>query len=167
MRNVITILLLVCIISPAFAYAATVPVNDPVPAKQVTFRNLTSADVERLTGRKLNFFQKIKLRWIQRKLMKFDEGTITEKQKRQAKASMILGISSLGLMVLPALVAATALAWIAIPAAILAIILGAKSLRGNKNRQGKIGVITGSITIIILLIVIAVLASAFSGLRFD
>lgn len=103
----------------------------------------------------------MELRLLQKKLKKFRGGAITEKQKQQAQLSMILGISSLAVLLLSGLLPFIGL--LCVPAAIIAIIFGAKSLKGNSNTQGIVGVVTGGITLAILLLAIIVLALFFAS----
>lgn len=91
--------------------------------------------IEKITGKKLTWFQKSKLKILLKALRKFDERTITQKQKRQANASLILGISSMLLFLLAAFTSAGILA-LSIPAALIAVILGARSRKGNFNVKG-------------------------------
>jgi hypothetical protein len=88
-------------------------------------------------------------------------GVITEKQGKQAETSMILGISSIVMMLLSGVLPFIGL--LCIPAAILAIIFGAQSLKGNSNTKGIVGVVTGGVTLAIIILAIIVLAVFFAG----
>ncbi len=85
------------------------------------------------------------------------EGEMTEKQKRWAKWSMILGLGSLVLLFIPYI------SFVAIPAAIVALVLGIKSVEGNSNTQGIIGIIAGGLTLVLLILAIAVLVAFFAS----
>lgn len=85
------------------------------------------------------------------------EGEITPKQKKWAKWSMILGLGSLVLLFIPGI------NFIAIPAAIVALVFGIKSVEGNSNTQGIIGIIAGGLTLVLLILAIAVLVAFFAS----
>jgi hypothetical protein len=50
-----------------------------------------------------------------------------------------------------------------IPAAILAIVFGSKSLKGNSNTKGIIGVVTGGVTLAIILLAIIIVLAFFAS----
>jgi hypothetical protein len=135
------------------AGAAVVP-NGATPPK-FDFTKIKAKDIEKLTGKKLTLFQKIKLKIAQVALRKMS-GEMTEKQKKQAEISMILGISSIVIMLLGGVLPFIGL--FCIPAAILAVIFGAKSLKGNSNTKGVVGVVTGGVTLVIIVLAIIILA---------
>ena len=144
----------------SYSYATVTP--DPIPSSKFDISKVKIKDIEKLTGQKFTFFQKVKFKILQKALGSYKGGEITEKQKKQAQASMILGLASLALMLL----SLTPIAFIGIfciPAAILAIIFGAKSLKGNSNSQGLVGVITGGITIGIVVLFLILVIVFFSG----
>ena len=124
-------------------------------------------DVEKITGKKLTFFQKIKLKLAQKLLKKYSDGEVTAKQKKQARLSMILGILGIAFLFISLSPLFGFLGILAIPSAILAVIFGSQSLRGNSNAEGMIGVITGGVTIALIIITIIVVAIAFSGFTFE
>lgn len=159
MRTFKPILLLFILFFSQCSYAA-VNSNAVTPAT-VDLSKIKAKDIEKTTGKKLSFLQKMELRLLQKKLKKFRGGAITEKQKQQAQLSMILGISSLAVLLLSGLLPFIGL--LCVPAAIIAIIFGAKSLKGNSNTQGIVGVVTGGITLAILLLAIIVLALFFAS----
>jgi len=146
----------------SFSFAAVTPTGagtvDPQPS---SFQKIKAKDVEKITGKKLTLLQKAYLGAIQnrvvRKLLKLGDEPITERQKKLATASLILGIASLALLFIPYV------GILAIPAGILAIIFGAKSTRGNSNVKGIIGIVTGGVTLLIFLIAIIWLFAFFSG----
>jgi len=124
-------------------------------------------DVEKITGKKLTFFQKIKLKLAQKLLKKYSDGEVTAK-KKQARLSMLLGILGIAFLFISLSPLFGFLGILAIPSAILAVIIfGSQSLRGNSNAEGMIGVITGGVTIALIIITIIVVAIAFSGFTFE
>lgn len=146
------------------SYAAITP-SDPVPAKG-NFQKVTVKEVERLTGKKLNFFQKLQLRLVQskpiKKLLRLGDEPMTERQKKWAEWSLILGLSSIALFFVAFIPYVSILALLMIPASILAVIFGIKSLKGNSNTKGIIGIVTGGSVILITVIGIIWLLSSFS-----
>lgn len=109
------------------------------------------------------------VRWLLKKKVfrKWIDGEITEKQKKWAEISQTLGISSLVLMAMAFLPYVSFLAILCVPAAIVAIILGAKSLKGNRNKEGITGVVTGSITLAVIIAAVIILAILFAGFRVE
>jgi hypothetical protein len=144
----------------SYSYAAVTV--DPVPVSRLQINKIRINDIEKLTGKKLTFFQKIRFKILQKTLGNFKGGEITEKQKKQAQVSMILGISSLALILL-SLTPIAFIGILSIPAAILAIIFGAKSLKGNSNSQGMVGVVTGGIAVGIITLFLILVIVFFSG----
>ena len=91
---------------------------------------------------------------------------MTGKQKKLARVSMILGFLSVVLLMLSLTATLGFLGLFSIPAGVLAIIFGSKSLRGNKNTEGILGVVSGGLTIgIIVLAIIVFFASG--GFTFE
>ena len=124
-------------------------------------------DIEKITEKKLTFFQKIKLKLGQTFLKKYSDGEVTTKQQKQGRISMILGIMGLAFLFISLSPFLGFLGILAIPSAILAIVFGSRSLRGNSNSEGMIGVITGGVTIGLIVIAAIVIAIAFSGFTFE
>ena len=79
--------------------------------------------------------------------------TITDKQKTQGRISMILGLISFACMFVPPGI------WVALPVAIAALIFGIKSVNGNSNIEGIVGIISSGVVVSIFLIVGIVLLS--------
>ena len=139
--------------------AAVVP-NGTTPSK-FDFTKIKVKDIEKITGKKMTLFQKIKLKIAQKVLNKLSDNEMTEKQRKQAEASLILGIGSLALLLLSGAVSIFGL--LCIPAAILAIVFGSKSLKGNSNAKGIVGVVTGGVTLVIIVLAVILLAIFFAG----
>lgn len=152
------ITLLFFLFSLSFSYAAVSPgVASPKP----DFTRIKAKDIEKISGKKLTFLQKIGLKIFQKKLSKFNIGEMTEQQRKQAKASMFLGIGSLFLLLFSS--ALSAISLLCIPAAILAIIFGAKSLKGNSNAKGIVGIVTGGVTLVIIILAVLLIALLFAS----
>ncbi|MEJ7912009.1 MAG: hypothetical protein WKF70_02555 [Chitinophagaceae bacterium] len=161
------ILLLLVLTSVSPANAAIVIPGDSAVARvsnaslKVITPNYTLQNVNR-SAKKSSFVERLKLRLIQKTLLRklvSERGEPTDRQKRQGKASMILGISSIVALVIPGV------NLLAIPAAIVAIVLGAISLKGNSNSQGIVGLVTGSVTVLLfilfIIVVLTILGNGF------
>ena len=146
-------------------HAIVTPNSAPAP-KFDPFK-IKPKDLEKITGEKLTFFQKIKLKLAQSFLKKYSDGEMTAKQQKQARISMTLGIMGLAFLFISLSPFLGFLGILAIPSAILAIVFGSQSLRGNSNSEGMIGVITGGATIALIVIAVIVIAIAFSGFTFE
>lgn len=107
----------------------------------------TSAGFRRLPGKGIKLFQKVRS-ILKNKLSDRGDRIVTPKQRKQARWSLILGIGSIVLLFTPA-------ALLALPAAVMGLILGIKSVDGNANSEGIIGIITSSVTLLLFLLVIA------------
>lgn len=156
-RSIKPIVLLLSLFFSFYADAAVVPSGVTPP--KFDFAKIKARDIEKITGKKLTLFQKIKLKIAQVALRKMD-GELTEKQQKQAQTSLILGIGSLLLLLLSGAVAVFGL--LSIPAAILAIVFGAKSLKGNSNAKGIVGVVTGGVTILIIILAVIIVLAFFA-----
>jgi hypothetical protein len=154
-KTIKTILLLLLCLYGSGSYATVSPTPPYAPSFSITFKSIKPKVIENMLGRKLTLLQKIELRILQKKLSRHAFGptdTITEKQKKQAKLSMTLGICSIALLFLGGVVGGIGL--LAFPAAIAAVVLGIISLKGNSNTQGIVGVITGGLTLALFLLAI-------------
>ena len=155
------VLLLTLIFS--FCAEASVAPGAVVPPA-LDFTKSKARDIERITGKKLTFFQKLKIKIAQKFLQKLADDELTEKQKQQAHTSLLLGIGSLALLLLSGIIPVFAL--LCIPVAILAIVFGSKSLQGNSNTKGIIGVVTGGATLAIILIALIVVLAFLASWGF-
>lgn len=145
---------------------AVVAPSGAMPAVFDPFK-IKPKDIEKITGKKFGLFQKVKIKLAQIALRKYSDGEITPKQKRQARISMILGFVGLAFLFVSLSPFLGFLGILSIPAAILAILFGAKSLKGNSNTEGIIGVVTGGVTLALIILAIIVIAIAFSGFTFE
>jgi hypothetical protein len=155
MKMVKPIALLLSLFFCFYSNAAVVPTASAHP--KFDFTKIKAKDIERFTGKKMTLFQKVKLKIAQKLLKKIDEDQMSDQQKKQAQASMILGIGSLLLLLLSGVVSVFGL--LCIPAAILAVIFGTKSLRGNSNAKGIIGVVTGGVSLVLIVLAIIIVAA--------
>jgi hypothetical protein len=138
-------------------FAAVTPPGTTDKTSVADFTKMKSKEFEKLTGKKLTLLEKIQLKLLQKKLRKYDDEEITSKQKKLATWSMFLGIASLILLFIPYLVL------LAIPAALLAMIFGMQSLKGNSNAKAIIGVVTGGVTLLLILVALVFVAALIAG----
>src|SRR5262245_50675812 len=155
-------LLLLMLLLPGFTLSrASGIVNPPVnPAqKSITlqeFLKLTPKEYEKLTGKKLRFKQKIGLKIYQWKLRKkMANSEITPEQKKQGRLSLLLGIVSIVCLFIPVGVIVV----LGLGCAIAGFVLGIKSLKGNSNTMGIIGLVLSSLTIFFFMLALIYVAS--------
>ena len=156
MRKLLFFLLTILLLQPAFGATPPAPslatglLSKPVEPSAVTNKN---------KKKKPTLFQKAKLKILTACQSRgfLVDGEMTERQKRQGKWAMILGLGSLVLLVVPTI------GLLAIPAAITGLVLGIKSVEGNSNTNGIIGIIASGLTLLLLLVAIAVLAAFFAS----
>ena len=75
----------------------------------------------------------------------------TPQQRKLGRISMIFGIVALGFLFIPVGIFGI----LAIGLAIGALVLGIKSTKGNSNTPGIIGIVLGSLVLLLVLIIIA------------
>ena len=150
-------LLLFCLagLLPIVAHAAPSSVSLPPNATFIK----TSIGTAKPEKKKAGLITKWKNKLVAKAIKKgwLGEGEITERQKKWAKWSMILGIGSLVALFIPGV------NLVAIPAAIEALVFGIKSVEGNSNTQGIIGIIAGGLTLVLLIAAIALLVAFFAS----
>ena len=120
-------------------------------------RKIKTKEIERLTGKKLNFFEKLQLKILQKKLKNFEKGEPTEKQKKQGTLSMLCGFVSFILLFISPLVL------LAIPLGVLALVFGIQSLKGNSNAKAILGVVTGGLSLLLILVALILVAALLAG----
>lgn len=118
------------------------------------FVSLEIKEIEKLTGKKFTLKEKIGIKFLQHKTKKELKSKKEESKTDLGKTSMILGIIGLGLILIPYLFIAS------VPLAILAIILGNKARKADRNNRKAItGIILGWVTLgLVLLAFVLVLA---------
>jgi hypothetical protein len=124
-----------------------------MPVKQTLFKALTPARFRHITGRKLSVRERLTLKiylWKERR--RLAEKDPTERQVRQGRLSLIFGSAALVLIFLPYVAVA------AIPLAIAGLVLGIKSLKGNSNTMGILGVVFSGLVLFIFLLSIAIVS---------
>ena len=140
------------------AYSASAPSAIYVlPADTATVKppvKVTPADIERLTGKKLNFFQRLELKLLQKKIRKqIDDPELVAKSLRDGRRSLIFGILAIVLLFIPLL------GILGIASAVLALVFGFKSLKYQSNANAIIGTVLGGLVLLLFLIAIAVLVA--------
>jgi len=121
--------------------------------------HLKPAEIEMLTGKKLTLVEKIKFKILQQRIkygVYEGEEPMTERQRKQGRWSMILGLVSIGVLFIPTVGLLT------IPAAVVGLVLGIKSLKGNSNTNGMIGVIASSLTLLLIVLGLILIAALFN-----
>ena len=148
-------------------HAASVPSAPvkPTPGAKITqqlFR-LNVQEIEKLSGKKLSFREKV--RWKMAKVLHrfvpaFAEGEPTPKQLQQGRMSMIFGLTSVFMFLMGFIVAP--IVFLSLPLGIAGLVLGMKSVKGNGNTQGIVGLISGGSTILMWLLIVILIAALIS-----
>ncbi len=147
-------------IDPLVDLAAHKNVQKQMPALPMKMLlSLSPKKYEGLTGKKLSLKERIGLKLFQLtgRSHVMTHGEPTEKQAKYGKLSLILGLSSVVMLVLPIV------NLFAVPAAIVGLVFGVKSLKGNNNTNGILGVVFSGLTLFLLLLFIILLMIIFSS----
>lgn len=152
------LLIMGTLLQPAFAFTSLPVSNYMPPAHTTPPAKMTIKEWEKATGKRLSLLQRLTWKLAQKHIGKAPNETITEKQKKLGKISMILGIAGLALLFVPNI-----LALVGIGLGIAAFILGLKSVKGNSNTPGIVGLIAGSLTLLLTILAVAIAAAFFSG----
>lgn len=115
------------------------------------FLSLSPREYERATGNKLKWKEKIVYKVVKWKMKKKMRSEPTEKQKTLGVISLAFGVLAVALIFVP-----SAVGLLGVLFAIAGFVLGLKSLKGNSNAPGLIGLILSSA--VILLVILAVIA---------
>lgn len=163
MKTKISLLFTLILISVNFLYAAS-PVSDSAtivssPEKMLF---LSPKQFEKVTGKRLTLKEKIIYKLLQLKLkkeLKKNPPEINERAERQANNALFAGIATWGFFLIGAVVPVVGL--FAIPFAIAALAFGASSLnKAESNVKPLIGIISGGLYLILLLIAVGVVAGS-------
>ena len=145
------------------APASTTPeISKPVPppASTITIQDiikLSPRQFEQKTGKKLRFKEKIAYKILKWKLKKNlrKEGEPSERQKKLGVLSLIFGSVALLTLLFGGF-----LSIVAIVTAIAGLILGLKSLKGNSNTAGLLGIIFSSgVLFFVILVIVALIGT--------
>lgn len=115
-----------------------------------TIAKLTPKEYEKLTGKKMKWKEKIGLKILKWKAKRMTDSKATGQQKRQGTLSLILGAAALVCMFIPVGVVAL----IGLGLAVGGLVVGLKSIKGNSNTAGIIGVVLSSLVLLIFLIAV-------------
>ena len=121
------------------------------------FVKLSPRDVEKMTGKKLKLREKIGLKifqWKVKRKLKEDE-PVDPKLLRLGRISLICGILAIVFIFIPVGV----IALLGLGLAIAGLVLGIKSLKGNSNAPGLLGIVFSGLVLLGLLVAIAVVAA--------
>ena len=129
------------------------PANRSISLKE--FVNLTPREYQKLTGKKLKLKEKIGLKILQWKVKRKMNDQATPEQIRLGRLSLILGILALVCIFIPIGV----IAILGLGCAIAGLVLGIKSIKGNSNVMGILGVVFSGLVLFILLLAIAIVAA--------
>ena len=160
MKRIFLFVLLVTttLLQPLFAITVAPSLPPPEPQPKTAAPVITLKDWEKATGKRLNFLQRLQWKLAQKPIRKLAaNGTATEKQKKLGKLSLIFGVTGLVMLFIPYI------GLLGIGLGIAAFILGLKSVKGNSNTPGLIGLIAGSLTLLLTLIAVIALAAFLSG----
>lgn len=160
MKSILLLALLTMgtLLQPAFAIT-TLPVpNHIVPAPAKTPAKMTIKEWEKATGRRLSVLQRLTWKMAQKHISKSPNENTTERQRKLGRLSMILGIAGLILLFLPNILAIAG-----IGLGIAAFILGIKSLKGNSNTPGIVGLVAGSLTLLLTILAVVIAAAFLAG----
>lgn len=116
------------------------------------FTELSPREYEKATGNKLKWKEKIVYRIVKAKLKKNTRSEPTEKQKMLGFLSFVFGLLAIGFAFIP-----SGIGIISILFAVAGLVLGIKSLKGNSNLMGLLGLIlSGAVLFVIILAFIAI-----------
>jgi len=116
--------------------------------------SLSPREYEKATGNKLKWKEKIVYKVVKWKLKKKMGSDPTEKQRTLGVLSLVAGLLAVALIFIPYI------GILGILFAIAGFVLGIKSLRGNSNAPGLIGLILSSAVIFVLILAVIALSSS-------
>jgi hypothetical protein len=145
------------------ADALIIPQKENLQSQRNISWHLETPKTEQPQKKKASLIQQLKLLIIKKvnQLQSPQREDVTERQKKLGKWSLVLGLSGIALLLLSSTIGAFAV--LSIPAAIGAVILGAKSIKGNSNTAGLIGLIAGSATLVVIIIYTILVVAFFSS----
>jgi hypothetical protein len=145
------------------AHATTTPPTEPSPTTTAAtpsitindFLKLSPREFQQRTGKKLKFKERIAYRVLQWKLRKHfrEQDEPTAKQLKQGNLSLVFGIAAIVFLFIPVV------GILSLGFAIAGLVLGIKSLKGNSNTTGLIGLILSGLVLFLFLLAVIVLTS--------
>jgi hypothetical protein len=170
---ILTLLIALSINSRSFAaslHPSIVPPPEHLKTEAAAFKmkmflSLTPKKYQQLTGKKLSMKQRIGLRifqWTEKNHL-LTAGEPTVKQKKYAMVSLIFGAAS----ILPFIFIPPPFTIIALPLAIVGLIYGKKSVKGNTTTAGVLGLVFSLLTLLVfvLLTLAIIIAALTSGIK--
>lgn len=133
------------------------PINSSISWKALA--KLTPQEYEKLTGKKLKFKERIGLKILKWKAKRMAEGKPTDQQKKLGRISLIFGIIGIICLFIPVGV----IVILGAALGIAGLIVGLKSIKGNSNVPGIIGVVLSCLILLAFLVAIAFVA-AYAGI---
>ena len=141
------------IVNATGGHAPINPANRSISLKE--FVKLTPREYQKLTGKKLKLKEKIGLKVLQWKVKRKMNDQATPEQIRLGRLSLIFGILALVLIFVPIGI----IAIVGLGCAVAGLVLGIKSIKGNSNVMGILGVVFSGLVLFFLLLAIAVIAA--------
>ena len=129
---------------------ASITESSSSPQHRYTIHRSHVEALKFLMGRKLRVKEKVALWIVEHRRAPHYENDITPQQQRLGTLALIFGVTSLPLLLVPAGF------FLAIPFAVLGIVLGAKSMRHNGNVPGVLGFAFGIATLFVVLLALVV-----------
>ncbi|MCY7291957.1 MAG: hypothetical protein LH615_07210 [Ferruginibacter sp.] len=165
----ILFMLIMCCVSTKKVFADAVPYQFEKQKTTLNFSDsnlhlitrLSIKEIEKLSGRKLNFKEKMAVKLYKSNPIfynNFTDSTQEKKLERKALWSKWLGIGSLIGIIIPFV------SLLSLPAAIIAIVFGATTLNKVKDKSNsRQGITFGIITIGVILLIIAIVVALVSS----
>ena len=132
----------------------------PAPKSQSYdfLKSVTPKTYRQLTGRKMSLKDRIGLAILKWKSKwSIEDGQPTPKQLKQGRLSLIFGASAIVLAFIPVV------GIVSIPLAVAGLVLGIKSLKGNSNTPGILGVVFSSLILFIIVLAVIIVGIALAG----
>ena len=141
------------IVNATGSHASIDPTTRSISLKE--FVKLTPREYQKRTGKKLRLKEKIGLKILQWKVKRQMNDQATPEQIRLGRLSLIFGALALVLIFVPIGI----IAIVGLGCAIAGLVLGIKSINGNSNVMGILGVVFSGLVLLLLLIAIAIVAA--------
>jgi hypothetical protein len=122
-------------------------------------KSVTPKTYRQLTGRKMSLKDRIGLAILKWKSkLSIEDGEPTQKQLKQGRLSLIFGASAILLAFIPYV------GIVSIPLAVAGLILGIKSLKGNSNTPGILGVVFSGLVLFIIVLAVILIGIYATGM---
>ena len=153
-------LLLLFLLLPGYltvhATGGVTPINpDKRSITLKEFVKLTPKEYQKLTGKKLKLKEKIGLKILQWKVKRKMNDQATPQQIKLGRLSLIFGILAMVFIFIPIGI----IAIIGLGCAIAGFVLGIKSIKGNSNVMGILGIVFSGLVLFFFLLALAIVAA--------